>query len=217
MATPATRLPRRRLAATAAVLTMTGVLAGCFTGERPDLAEGAATTGDPAADAVLSRLDATTDATFTAGYELLRKYGALTTPATVVQDGPARRSITIGSVRFILDGSSTATCTLDTGDCSGTIDAAMVSDTSLSPDFYASSAAARLRRDAELRAGSTTAFTETIAGQSATCVTIPMTGAESTYCALDGGPLARIEAADVAIELTSYTTEPDEALFARDG
>jgi hypothetical protein len=35
------------------------------------------------------------------------------------------------------------------------------------------------------------------------------------YCALDDGVLARLDAADVAIELTAFSPDPDEQQFAR--
>ena len=82
---------------------------------------------------MLARLDGIGDAVFTADYELLTRYGDLHTPATVVQAAPGRRSITIGNVRFLLDGADTATCTLDAGTCSTTIDAGMTSNTQLGP------------------------------------------------------------------------------------
>ena len=162
-----------RVAAVIAALMSVG-LSACFTGERPRLVEGAATTGDPASDAVLARLDGVGDVVFTADYDLLTRFGDMHTPASVVQAEPGRRSITIGDVRFLLDGAEAATCELGTGTCSSTIDAGLTSNTQLGPDFYASSAAARLRRDTELRAGPTTSSSEMIAGQSATCVTIPV-------------------------------------------
>ena len=65
------------------------LLSGCMTGERPTLAESPTTTGDPAVDAVLDRLDAAGEATFTAGYDVLTKFGNVSTPATVSQAGPA--------------------------------------------------------------------------------------------------------------------------------
>ena len=61
----------------------------------------------------------------------------------------------------------------------------------------------------------TAGSTEVIAGETATCVAIPVPNATSTYCVLDNGVVARIDAADVVIEMTSYATEPDEAQFAR--
>jgi hypothetical protein len=196
-------------------VAMTAALSACFTGERPRLAEGASTTGDPAADAVLSRLDAAGYAAFTADYTVVTKFGNVTTPATVVQTGPARRAVTIGQIRFIVDGAETATCDLDTSECTTTIDAERVSNVQLTPDFFAASVAAKLRRDTELRAGPTRASTETIAGQPATCVVVTTTGGESTYCALDAGPLARLDAADHSIELSEYSATADETEFER--
>jgi hypothetical protein len=194
---------------------MTVALSACFTGERPKLAEGATTTGDAAADAVLSRLDAAGEAVFTADYTVLTKFGSVTTPAKVVQAGPARRAVTIGRVRFIIDGPDTATCDLNSDSCSDTIDVERVSNLQMTADFYAASPAARLRRDTALRAGPTRASTETIAGQPATCVVIPVTGGDSTYCALDSGPLARLDGADLSIELTAYSPRPDQKQFRR--
>ena len=194
---------------------MTVALSACFTGARPKLAEGAATTGDAAADAVLSRLDAAGGRTFTADYTIVTKFGNITTPATVVQAGPARRAITIGRTRFIINGSDTATCDLDAGTCSDSIDLQRISNLQLTADFYDASAAARLRRDTELRAGPTEASTETIAGQAATCVAIPVTGGKSTYCALNAGPLARYDGADLSIDLTDYSRRPDEKQLRR--
>ena len=46
----------------AAVISVT--LAGCFTGQRPTLADGPVMSGDPAVDAVLERLDATRTSAF---------------------------------------------------------------------------------------------------------------------------------------------------------
>ena len=189
---------------------MTLALSACFTGQRPKLAEGAATTGDAAADAVLTKLDAAGGKVFTADYTILTKFGSITTPATVVQAGPARRAVTIGRTRFIINGSDTATCDLDSGSCSDTVDLQRVSNLQVTADFYAASAAARLRRDTELRAGPTRASSETIAGQPATCVVIPVTGGDTTYCAIDSGPLARLDGADLSIELTDYSRRADQ-------
>jgi hypothetical protein len=198
-----------------AVLALAGGLSGCFTGERPTLAEGPQMTGDRAVDAVLSRLDKTRTAVFTVDYDILVKFGATHHTATVVQSSPARRSITVGKVRYIVDNSATATCDLGGGACSDTLDAARISDTQLAPDFFATSAAVRLRRHAAARVGPTVASTGTIAGRHATCVAVPVTNATETYCALDGGPLARLDAPDVAIEMTSWSATPDESAFER--
>jgi len=196
-----------------AVVALT--LSGCFTGDRPTLAEEATETGDAPADAVLALLDTAGDATFTGEYEVLTRLGDITTPATVSQNGADRRAVTIGPIRFIVDETGTATCDLDDGECTDTIDVQRISDLQLTTDFYAASAAARLRRDTRLRAGATRASTETIAGQPATCVVVPVTGGESTYCALDTGPLARLDAADLKIDLTSYSPTADANQFVR--
>jgi hypothetical protein len=212
---PTAPRPRRLLATLAVSAAAVAGGTGCITGERPTLAEGPVATGDAAIDAVLSRLDAASASTFGADYDLLTRFGDLRTEATVAQDGPARRSVTVGAIRFLTDGATTATCDLDSGTCSDTIDAARISDTQQTPDFYAISAAARLRRDAGVRSGPTVSSTETIAGQPAACVVIPLAGAESTYCALDSGALARVDAADVLVELTSWSPTPDPEAFAR--
>ena len=122
-----------RLSIAAAVIVAAVGSTGCLTGERPTLAEERVTTGDPAVDDVLARLDAAGRATFTADYALLARFGDLRTSAIVVQDGPARRSVTIGTIRFIMDGATAATCHLDIGGCSDTIDAALVSNTQVTP------------------------------------------------------------------------------------
>ena len=44
---------------------------------------------------------------------------------------------------------------------------------------------------------------------------MPVANGASTYCALDSGPLARLDAADVVIDMTSYAPEPDETAFTR--
>jgi hypothetical protein len=201
----------------AAVAALAIALAGCFTGKRPTLAAGPETTGDPNVDAVLTRLDKTRTGVFTVGYDILVRFGGTDHAATVVQTSPARRSVTVGDVRFIVDNSDTATCNLDSGACSGTIDAARISDTQLAPDFFATSAAVRLRRSAAAKVGPTVPSTATIAGQPATCVAVPVTNATETYCALDNGPLARLDAADVKIEMTSWSPTPDESKFSRSG
>ncbi len=68
-------------------------------------------------------------------------------------------------------------------------------------------------RDAAARIAPPVASTETIAGQQATCVAVPVTGSTETYCALDGGPLARLDAADLRIDMTSWSATVDESQF----
>ena len=55
--------------------------------------------------------------------------------------------MTVGDVRFLTVNGSSQTCILDRQDpCSATIDPARISDTQVTPDFYAADAAKRLRR-----------------------------------------------------------------------
>ena len=208
------RSARRLVGFGLAIVAAVG-LSGCFTGERPTLAEAPAATGDPATDAVLQRLDTASTAVFSADYDVLTKFGGVSRPASVVQAGPARRSVTVGSIRFLIEDAETATCDLETDVCTESLDVARISDTQLSADFFARSAATRLRRDANARTGDTIGSTVEIAGQPAACVAIPLSSSTETYCALDSGPLARIDAADVRIELTAYSPEVDESKFAR--
>jgi len=214
---PAHRL-RRRLIRIAATVVASGLaVSGCMTGERPRLVEGAATTGDPAIDAVLAELDDVASATFTATYDIVNRFGPVERRATVVQASPTRRSITIGDVRFIVDGKETASCQLGgaAGRCTEVISAEMVSDVQVTPDFYAASTATRLRRDATRLAGPTEASTVVIAGRDATCAAVPVEGGTVTYCALDSGVVARLDGADVSIELIEYRDTPEERYFRR--
>jgi hypothetical protein len=120
-------------------------------------------------------------------------------------------------VRYLIDGSSTRTCTVSTGSCTETIDASRVSDVQMTPDFFGTSLAARLRHDAEIAIGEPTPSTEEILGQTATCTAIPLDSAANTYCVLDNGVLARMDAGDLDVTLTAYEPGADAALFSPDG
>ncbi|MDQ3468547.1 MAG: hypothetical protein M3487_02040 [Actinomycetota bacterium] len=206
--------PCRAAALPVAAAVLVG-LAGCATGERPTLAEAPAATGDAAADAVLERLDRASAATFSADYRVAPTRGNASATATVVQRGTSPRAVTVGDVRYLTTLDGTATCLLDTGTCDDGIDAALISDLQITPEFDARSPAARLRTDARRGIGPSIASTVTIAGQAATCVTVPLAPTGTTVCALDAGPLARLVAADVTIELTTFSSEVDESSFQR--
>jgi hypothetical protein len=195
-------------------------LTGCVTGERPSFSDDATaagtTTGDPAIDAVLTRFDTVSGSVFTADYTIDTVLTGVQTPAKVVQTGPSRRSITIGDIRFIVEGAATATCNLGIGgSCSGTLDDNLTSDRQVGHQFYAESMAARLRTDAGRVVAATTSYISPIAGQQATCVDVPVDGGTKTYCALDSGVVARFAGGDLRVELTAYSDVPDEAAFAR--
>lgn len=208
----------RHRGATLALLT---VLSGCLTGPRPSYTAEpfprGSSSGDAAIDNVLAQLDAVNDGPYTANYTVLTKFGNITRPASV-SVAAGRRSVTVGEVRFITTDGASQTCILDRTDpCSSSIDPARISDTQITPDFYAADAAKRLRRSAVARIGATIPHTEQTAGQSATCVDVPVSGGVSTFCALTNGPLARLDDGAVTIELTQYTPAVDESLFATTG
>jgi hypothetical protein len=197
------------------------LLSGCFTGARPSFTSepfpAGSSTGDPSIDQVLTQLDATNDGPYTADYSVLTKFGNTTRPASVAV-GTGRRSVTVGDVRFLTNHGTTQTCILDkTDSCSTTIDPARISDTQITPDFYAADAAKRLRRSAVARIGTPTLHNEQIGGQPATCVDVPVPGGTTVYCTLNNGPLARLDDGAVSINLTQYAPAVDESLFGTTG
>ena len=153
----------RHRGATLALLT---VLSGCFTGPRPSYTTEpfprGSSSGDAAIDNVLAQLDADNDGPYTANYTVLTKFGNITRPASV-SVAAGRRSVTVGDVRFITTDGASQTCILDKTDpCSSSIDPARISDTQITPDFYAADAAKRLRRSAVARIGQPIPHTEQI-------------------------------------------------------
>jgi hypothetical protein len=192
------------------------VLGGCATGQRPsfDVDEPLQEpTGDPAVDAVLDGLDEVALEQFTADYTILTRLGGKQSTATVVQADDSRRSITINAVRF-LDGTGTAaTCNLTTSECEAKINDARVSDVQVTHDFYGSSFARRLRVDAGRSLAPARGYSDTIAGQPATCADVTVSGGTKVYCVLDDGPLARYDGNDVVIELVRVDPTPDESKF----
>jgi hypothetical protein len=208
--------PLRTVAPLAALAVL--ALGGCATGERPTFAESAEAgpgTGDPAVDAVLERLETADNATGTATYEITNNFGPVTRSATVAQAIDGRRSITIGDVRFLIDGPTTATCNLATGSCTDTIDDAAVSDLQITHQFYGRSPAARLRTDAARRVGPTEGYQAEFGGQPATCVSVPVDGGTVVYCATDQGMLASYQGADALITLSGWSPAYDELAFQR--
>src|SRR5215211_378433 len=70
------RSARRLVVFGLAIVAAVG-LSGCFTGPRPTLAEAPQMTGDPAADAVLERLDRAATTAFSADYDVLTRFGGV--------------------------------------------------------------------------------------------------------------------------------------------
>lgn len=193
------------------------LLAGCFTGERGHFAEAAPTTvagaTDPAIAAVLAKLDVVDQNAFTAQYNILMRFGAITSLATVAQSTPATTSVTIGPVRFLSDASRQQTCDVATATCVDGFDDARISNLVPTHDFYRTSVSARLRQDAATLSAPANASTRTIAGQVATCVTVPFEQGIKEYCALDNGLLAYQDTPDLQIDLTSLASEANPSLF----
>jgi hypothetical protein len=195
------------------------LLVGCATGERPYFADESVIpdtpTGDPAIDAVLDRLEkveSSTNGPATAAYDVFRKYGELRTGSIVVL-APGKRSITVGNVHYIQTDALAVTCTIEPSECVDGFDPQRISDTGVTFEFYAADTAKRLRRDALAKVGPTTASTQAIAGQTATCVDVPVTGGVAVYCALDSGLLAKLDDGDVSVTLTLYGGTVDENNF----
>ncbi|HYN32745.1 MAG TPA: hypothetical protein VES40_08975 [Ilumatobacteraceae bacterium] len=208
---------RRHVRVLAATLIAASVLTACATGQRPSFDADQprlAPTGDPGIDAVLDRLDAVGLEKFTAGYTILTRLGGLESAATVVQADNSRRSVTLNDVRYLDGTGNAATCNLTTDECEAAINDARTSDIQVTHDFYGSSIARRLRVDAGRRLDNARAYESTIAGQTATCADVPVSGGTKIYCALDSGVLARYDGADLAIELVTVSDVPDESLFA---
>ncbi|MDG1267774.1 MAG: hypothetical protein P8O03_15785 [Ilumatobacter sp.] len=212
----------RRLRLLVGILASSALLAGCFTGERPSFknedAVPAEATGNADIDSVLGLLDSVGNSEFTAGYDIETKFNSVSSTGLVVQAAGQRRSITIDnsarSVRFIVDGNDERTCDLLTAECEASLNDARISDTQLPHTFYGPAFAQRLRADAVRRTGDPTAYEKSVAGQIAQCVDIAVAGGTKTYCALASGALAEFVGADVTIELTSYSVEPDTTKLA---
>lgn len=188
-------------------------LAGCGTGPRPRLMTELSTTGSDAADAVLTRLDKIGAAVYAAEYDVTSKFDGHVTSAVITQSAPDRRSLTVGDIRYLVDGSSTATCDLATSTCTGMLDAARVSDVPMTPDFFGTSARARLRADVAAATAAPVGNNETIDGREATCVDVPVAQDTNRFCVFDDGVVASLEAGDVSVVLVAYADEADEAQF----
>ncbi len=217
MATSRLNASRSSSLALVALLIGAWALMACATGPRPSFDADQpllASTGDPGIDAVLDRLDAVGLERFTAGYTILTRLGGLESTATVVQADNSRRSVTLNDVRYLDGTGNAATCNLTTDECEATINDARTSDIQVTHDFYGSSIARRLRVDAGRRLDNARAYESTIAGQTATCADVPVSGGTKTYCALDSGVLARYDGADLVIELVTVSDVPDETQFA---
>jgi hypothetical protein len=208
---------RRRWGApiVAPVLAVAVALAGCALGERPSFDQAptdvGTTTGDASIDAVLTRLDNAGQAVFTAGYTATLVFNNQTTAARATQSSPARRAVQIGEITFVTDETGGRTCV--DGGCTPTIDAAAVSNTGLTPEFFFGDVAKRLRRAAQSKIGPSVPSTKFVAGADATCVAIPVTGGAVQACVFIDGVVAEFIGGDVVVSADSYVAAPDDAMF----
>lgn len=216
--------PVRRALPLATALVVIGVgLNACATGTRAELRPELSTTGHAAVDDVLSRIGTLPDAVYSADYDVHLPYDDSDVEVTTTQAAADRRSLTIGDVRFIVEPGQGGgrTCDLSTGECEPRIAPQRVSDVQMTNDFFGTSLAARLRRDADLAIAEPVASTEDFDGMTATCVAItlsppasaPDTTPVNTYCVFDNGVLERLDSADIAVAITDYADEADEQQF----
>jgi hypothetical protein len=201
----------------AVVCAVVLLLSACVTGERPSFVDDefapGTPVGDAAVDAVLGRLENTATQPFTADYTILTKATGGTSNATVAVDVD-RRSITISNIRFLIEGSRTGTCNVESGRCTNSIDDNRVSDIQVTHEFYRDATARRLRADAARKIAATAPSAATIAGLAATCVSVPVSAdGAATYCVLENGLVARMDNGDVLIELTAFRDGVDEQDF----
>lgn len=208
-------VPRRALLV---IALSTLLLAGCFTGQRPYFGDSnsfppGSMSGDPAIDAVLTKLDVASTGPLTAAYTVLTKFGNTTRPAVVVLS-PGKRNVTVDNTRYIQTETSADTCTLDGSiPCVKGFDAQRISNVGITVDFYGLDAAKRLRRDAVAKLGPAIGTQDVIGGQPATCVDVTVNGGTAVYCVLNNGLLAKIDDGDVLIALTLYGETVDPNAF----
>jgi len=201
-----------------AIALSTVLLAGCFTGERPSFGDSNAfppgsMTGDPAIDAVLTKLDSVSTGPSTAAYTVLTKFGNTTHPA-VISLSPGKRKVIIGNTIYIQTEASANTCTQDGSvPCVKGFDPQRISDIGITVDFYAADTAKRLRRDAQAKLGPAIASQDVIAGQPVTCVDVSVPGGVAVYCVLANGIVAKLDDGDVLITLTLYGDTVDPNAF----
>ena len=186
------------------------VLTGCATGQRPYLAApepfpAGSVTGDAAVDAVLTLLDraaasAPSAMPGTYEYSVVQRFGGNRHQAAVTTIDDERR-IVIGDVTFVSSGTSWQTCPgAVPATCADGLRQQTISDTGATANFWAADTATRLRRKVVGATGPGVAATSTVAGQPATCVTLPLGQNQARYCAFASGMLATLDDSDVLIQ-----------------
>lgn len=213
----------RSFVAVAVSVLSSGLLASCFTGERPRLVtdETLPPIDDSAISTVLEILDAPTgDTAFTVVYRVTTKFGGQTTDGSVVVDPLNGTSVQIADTRYItrLDG-STVTCSTITSTCTPGVDETKVADRMLNSRIFRQAMADRLRQDSTVAVGDTTLERRSVAERPASCVSVPVVDSsgitqQKSYCAFDGlGVLASFDGADLFIDTERVLPSADPAAF----
>lgn len=204
-----------RARVTLGLVAVVMLLSACATGARPALGEPVG-TGVTSVDQLLKRLEDPVVAPFTATYAITRKLGSVSTTATVAHEGDVTAT-TIGDVRFIT-GPDEVTCVLSTGTCEPGLQEQRISELAgVTSQFWSTSTAQALRVATNRRNGEPEAAPATIAGVAADCVRLSVGAGIEQYCVTTAGPLASVDRADYAINLTAWSPAADPTALARPG
>lgn len=188
-------------------------LTSCITGPRPTLGPttSLAPITDPAISEVLDSLSASATTPFTVVYDITTKYGGLTSTAEVTFDPATGFAVLIDDVLYVSPiQRSEVTCTwseetLTASACTSGIDETRVSYLQLNSRVFKEAVIDRLRRDAQIAAGTSTSRQIDIAERVASCVDVPVidgSGSRQTksYCVFsDIGVIASMDTADLSI------------------
>lgn len=197
------------------LIASAGVLSACATGPRPTLVADIP-VNDAGIVAVLDAFDLADSAEFTANYRITVNYGNVAVNASVTQK-QRERSVTIGDIRYLVETGSTRTCMLSNSTCTQGLDDTKVSDVQITHQFWSRATAQRLRIDASRNIGPTEQYVAVFANADTNCVSVPVVGGTKVYCVTRDGVLAHYVGPDLLIELTEYSNEVDQTLFAIGG
>ncbi|MBL6635673.1 MAG: hypothetical protein O3B40_02550 [Actinobacteria bacterium] len=197
------------------LIASAGVLSACATGPRPTLVADIP-VNDAGIVAVLDAFDLADSAEFTANYRITVNYGNVAVNASVTQK-QRERSVTIGDIRYLVETGSTRTCMLSNSTCTQGLDDTKVSDVQITHQFWSRATAQRLRIDASRNIGPTEQYVAVFADADTNCVSVPVVGGTKVYCVTQDGVLAHYAGPDLLIELTEYSNEVDQTLFAIGG
>jgi hypothetical protein len=190
------------------------LVAGCSGGDRPST-EGPSSTTTAAADDLppevltfLDRAAAAEGASFTASYDVLRRFGGVTSTAEVVaRPGGAR--ITIGDL-VVLTSDRPATCRVSAEACVGEVREDQLARYGIFSSFWSTGPAEALRtvvrRDDD---GAPVRSTRSAAGVPLECIAVPVgSSLPATACTTPEGVFGFVDNPSVRYELTSYRVGP---------